>query len=177
MGGWARHVIPSGSEGSHCPSVPKHGQRCLGNARSCLCCILLFRRAARHDRGEWVCSPSLRQVSFRPSVASGEISRATLQIHLLPHYASPSYGEVSARESVQTERSKKERTPPQSAINCRQLPIATGSHNGRISPRLSVAAATRCLGNARSCLCCTLLFWRAARHDIEEGLRLAPALN
>ncbi len=36
--------------------------------------------------------------------------------------------------NVQTERSKEERTPPQSATSCRQLPITTGSQRGARRP-------------------------------------------
>ena len=60
--------------------------RCLGNARTCSVIFQLLWRAARHDRGkEGRRAPSGESMSFRPKnaagVRSGEISRATLQIH------------------------------------------------------------------------------------------------
>ncbi len=48
-GGRDRHVIPSKSEGSHCPTVSALGQRYLGNARSRSYRTQPYRRAARHD--------------------------------------------------------------------------------------------------------------------------------
>ena len=94
------------------------------------------RQAAR-PRGERIISsarnlPILgRACHFdRRRSRSGEISPFMLQIHLFHNIASPSYGEVDARDERADGEVEKERTPPQSAINCRQLPIATGSHNG-----------------------------------------------
>ena len=62
------------------------------------------------------------------SERSGEIPPVTFQIQSYRIIASPSYGEVAARESAQTERSKENNAPSV----CNKLQTAPHSDGSRI---------------------------------------------
>ncbi len=105
--------------------------------------------------------------------ATREISPATLQIPSNRNIASPSYGEVAARESAQAERSKENNAP--SVGN--KLP--TAPHSDGEPLRANFALLVRCcrnemLRNARSRLALLRLLWRAAQHDKGVSGRAAP---
>ena len=102
--------------------------------------------------------------------ATREISPATRQIPSNRNIASPSYGEVAARESVQTERSKGNNAP--SVGN--KLP--TAPHSDGEPLRANFALLVRCCRNARSRLVILKLFWRAAQHDKGVKKRLFTSL-